>query len=147
MTMTWAVGKSLSLKGHVILGCDLNTELSSSLAVIRLMNHGFHPVSLAQEITCCTLNSLTGTVIDHALLSPSRCNPEGIPRYGKEMGWKQTYERWDGEADRWVKARSAERTTTTISNAKLIFYSEFHKAALQKAGESYEQRAKRQIEG
>lgn len=27
------------------------------------------------------------------------------------------------------------------------FYSEFHKAALQKAGESYEQRAKRQIEG
>lgn len=66
-----AVDWILSLKGHVILGGDLNTELSSSLALMRLMDHGFHPVNSAQEITCCTYNSLTGTVIDHVFLSPS----------------------------------------------------------------------------
>ena len=66
-----AVDWILSLKGHVILGGDLNTELSSSLALMRLMDHGFHSVNSAQETTCCTYNSLTGTVIDHVFLSPS----------------------------------------------------------------------------
>ena len=47
------------------------TELSSSRALIRVMNHGFHFANLAQEIMCCmvALSDLCSPSLLPALLS------------------------------------------------------------------------------
>ena len=61
----------LSLKGHVLLGGDLNTELHESPALLFLVQRGYRTVNGKGAVTCLASGSSRGSVIDHLLVSPS----------------------------------------------------------------------------
>ncbi|CAE7337918.1 HCc2 [Symbiodinium sp. CCMP2592] len=61
----------LSLKGHVLFGGDMNTELYESPALIFLLQRGYRTVNSKGAVTCAAPSSSRGSVIDHLLVSPS----------------------------------------------------------------------------
>ena len=61
----------LTLRGHVLLGGDFNTDLHDSPALLCLMQRGYRTVNEEREITCLAPDAERGTVIDHLLVSAS----------------------------------------------------------------------------